>query len=77
MLHTLLWNFMRRTVEFGGNYRDVEIGLPLGASLSPLLGALYLSPLDELAKTHLIPSTVVTWMTGSGYFRKNTTCVRL
>ena len=51
MLHTLLWQFMRRTVEFGGNYRDVECGLPLGASLSPLLGALYLSPLDELAKS--------------------------
>ena len=49
-LNRLLWNFMRRTVEFGGNYRDVEIGLPLGASLSPLFSALYLSPLDELAK---------------------------
>lgn len=47
-LHRLVWNFMRRTTEYGGNYTDVERGLPLGASLSPLLGAVYLSPLDTL-----------------------------
>jgi hypothetical protein len=47
-LQRLLWQFMQRTVERGGNYRDVARGIPLGASLSPLLGALYLSPLDAL-----------------------------
>ncbi len=47
-LHRLLWDFLRRTVELGGNIEDKEKGLPLGASLSPLLGAVYLSPLDEL-----------------------------
>jgi len=47
-LHRVLWNFMRRACEFGGDYTDIEKGLPLGASLSPLLGAVYLSPLDEL-----------------------------
>lgn len=50
-LNRILWQFMRRTVELGGHYREVECGLPLGASLSPLLGALYLRPLDELAKS--------------------------
>ncbi|CAK0780114.1 RNA-directed DNA polymerase [Gammaproteobacteria bacterium] len=47
-LHRLLWQFMRRTTEYGGNYSDIEQGLPLGASLSPLLGAVYLAPLDAL-----------------------------
>lgn len=57
-LHRLLWAFMRRTTEFGGNYTDIERGLPLGASLSPLLGAVYLSPLDQLAET------------GGGFYRR-------
>lgn len=47
-LHNLLWSFMRRTTECGGDYQEVEKGIPLGASLSPLLGALYLAPLDDL-----------------------------
>lgn len=47
-LQRLLWMFLQRTVERGGNYRDVEVGIPLGSSLSPQLGALYLSPLDAL-----------------------------
>ncbi|MCK5921490.1 MAG: group II intron reverse transcriptase domain-containing protein, partial [Methylococcales bacterium] len=42
----LLWQFMQRTVERGGNYREIDQGLPLGASLSPLFAALYLIPLD-------------------------------
>jgi len=47
-IQRLVWLFMRRTTEFGGNYADVQTGLPLGASLSPLLGGLYLSPMDAL-----------------------------
>lgn len=47
-LQRLLWLFLQRTVERGGNYREVEKGIPLGASISPQLGALYLSPLDAL-----------------------------
>jgi len=49
ILQRQLWQFMRRTTEFGGVFNDVEKGIPLGASLSPLLAALYLSPLDALA----------------------------
>jgi len=44
----LVWLFLRRTTEFGGNYVDVQRGLPLAASISPLLGGLYLAPMDAL-----------------------------
>jgi hypothetical protein len=47
-IHRLVWQFMRRTTEFGGNYAEVQRGLPLGASISPLLGGLYLTPMDAL-----------------------------
>ena len=47
ILCRLLWQFMQRTVERGGNYRDIQQGIPLGASLSPLLAAIYLIPLDK------------------------------
>jgi len=50
-LHRLIWQFMRRTTEFGGNYQDIERGIPLGASLSPLFAAVYLTPLDILSQT--------------------------
>lgn len=36
-LNRLIWLSLRRTVAFGGNYRDVVRGIPLGSSLSPLL----------------------------------------
>jgi hypothetical protein len=42
-----LWQFLNRTVEWGGLYRDIERGIPRGASLSPLLGAFYLLDLDR------------------------------
>ena len=47
-LHQMIWQFMHRTTEFGGNYNNVERGLSLGASLSPLFGAVHLAPLDAL-----------------------------
>ena len=42
-----LWQFLNRCVEWGGLYQDVRRGIPRGAALSPLLGALYLRELDR------------------------------
>jgi hypothetical protein len=51
----LLYDSMQRTVCEGGVYLPVRRGISLGCALSPLLGALYLSQLDErMAKTGLI-----------------------
>ena len=50
-LHRLLSDFLRRTTLRGGQFTDITLGIPLGSSLSPLLGAVYLSPLDALAET--------------------------
>ena len=44
----LVWQYLRRTVTYGENYRDVKVGISLRCSLSPLMGALYLSPMDEV-----------------------------
>ncbi len=43
----LLWQYLRRTIYDGGRYETMKLGIPLGCSLSPLMGALYLKPLDE------------------------------
>ena len=42
-----MWQFLKRCVEWGGLYQDIERGIPKGASLSPLLGAFYLLDLDR------------------------------
>ena len=42
----LLWQAMRRTVTWGGLFRDCRRGIARGCPLSPLLGALFLSALD-------------------------------
>ena len=47
----LIWNYLRRTVCFGENYREVTCGISLGCPLSPLMGALYLKPLDDAVGT--------------------------
>lgn len=46
-LLALLWNYLRRTIYDGGLYEDVTRGISLGCPLSPLMGALYLKPLDD------------------------------
>jgi hypothetical protein len=43
----LLWQYMRRVVYDGGHYQDVQRGIPMGCPLSPLMGAIYLKPLDD------------------------------
>jgi hypothetical protein len=43
----LLWQYMRRFVDCGGNYYEHDKGISLGCPLSPLMGALFLKLLDE------------------------------
>ena len=43
----LLQAYMQRTVYDDGLYHDVRQGISLGCALSPLMGALYLTALDE------------------------------
>ena len=42
-----VWQFLNRTVEWGGVFRTIRKGLPRASSLSPLLGAVYLLELDR------------------------------
>jgi RNA-directed DNA polymerase len=42
----LLQGYMQRTV-YDGVYETKTLGISLGCSLSPLMGALYLKPLDD------------------------------
>ena len=51
---TLIWDYLNRTVQFGGLYRDIKRGISLGCPLSPLIGALYLKLMDDrMEKTGL------------------------
>ncbi|NEO63348.1 MAG: hypothetical protein F6J98_24080 [Moorea sp. SIO4G2] len=43
----LLWRYLRRFVSDGGNYIDISKGISLGCPLSPLIGAIFLKPLDD------------------------------
>ena len=43
----LLWGYLRRYVSDGGEYIDITQGISLGCPLSPLMGALFLTPLDD------------------------------
>ncbi len=42
----LLGQYLRRTAERGGEFRDYERGISLGCPLSPLMGAFFLKRLD-------------------------------
>ncbi|MDA8561037.1 reverse transcriptase domain-containing protein [Nitrospinae bacterium] len=51
---TLIWDYLNRTVQFGGLYRNIKRGISLGCPLSPLIGALYLKLMDDrMEKTGL------------------------
>ena len=50
----LIEQYIHRTVNDGGLYEDVTRGICLGCSLSPLMGAVYLKPVDDaMAETGL------------------------
>ncbi len=46
-LRQLIWSFLRHTIHWNGLYADNTRGLPMSSPISPLLGALYLKPLDD------------------------------
>ena len=51
----LVWSYLRRMVCEGGEYEAVTRGISLGCPLSPLMGALYLKPLDDLMERLDLP----------------------
>ncbi len=46
-LRCYLYQIIHRTVEFGGEFREIDSGISRGCPISPLLGALYLKTLDD------------------------------
>ena len=42
----LLWGYLRRYVNYGSKFISITQGISSGCPLSPLMGALYLKPLD-------------------------------
>ena len=51
---SLLYDYLRRTVCFGGLYQEIKQGISLGCPLSPLMGALCLKLMDDrIEKTGL------------------------
>lgn len=46
-LFRLLCQYIKRTVESGGIYKDIQCGITRGSALSPVIGAYYLTVLDE------------------------------
>lgn len=46
-LQRLLWFYLKRVVEWGGTYQDIERGISAGCPLSPLIASFYLYELDQ------------------------------
>jgi RNA-directed DNA polymerase len=53
----LLYQYLHRCVHRDGVFRRIDFGIPTGCALSPLMAALYLTPLDR-AMESLEPSGV-------------------
>ncbi|NEO54368.1 MAG: hypothetical protein F6K54_15530 [Okeania sp. SIO3B5] len=53
----LVWGYLRHYVSDGGKYLDITQGISLGCPLSPLIGALFLKPLDDRMASLLFPSS--------------------
>jgi len=47
-----VWQFLNRSIEWGGLFKDVRRGVARSCSLSPLMGALYLLELDREMERH-------------------------
>lgn len=47
----IVWQYMHRTVEYGGTFREITRGIPAGCALSPLIGAFHLHDLDVAMTT--------------------------
>lgn len=58
----VLWQYMRRSVEFGGTFRDITRGIPAGCSLSPLMGAFHLHDLDVKMTTRFTGCFYIRYM---------------
>ena len=46
-LLNMLWQYMNRTVERGGLFKEISLGISRGCPLSSLIGAFFLNKLDE------------------------------
>ena len=46
-LLNMLWQYMNRSVERGGLFKEISLGISRGCPLSPLIGAFFLYKLDE------------------------------
>ena len=45
-LRRLLWQYLQRTIEWGGTFQDIERGISAGCALSPLIASFYLYECD-------------------------------
>ena len=43
----LLWQYLQRTVESGGQFKTITSGICRGSALSPVIGAFFLTELDQ------------------------------
>ena len=50
-----LWQIIRRTVEYGGLYREITQGISRGCPLGPVLGALYIKEPASPSSSDIYP----------------------